>query len=489
MFGTFELAAKKRRVRLFLKIWRRGIMRSLIHLCWVSSAAAFAKSAVPAAPSPPTSSLTLDLTQSQYLSGRQTSAQNAANTNLRILGQWRSGRSVQFGGSGLMEGVLGGAFNQLYYAVPELYMGFGSAQPSIENGSIRVTVGRQRRHWSRFDEEFNMGVWQPQLRWDYLDPIQQGLTGIFFDMRASNFSASFFTSPVYLPDQGPDFELSHGQFRSPNRWFFEPQSRIGLFDTGAALRYKLDRPAEEDVILQSSFGGILRYDPPGPFWTQLSYAYKPLNQLHLGIECSQCFDINSTEATATIHPVVAKHRVVTWEAGWDTPKYSGWVSATSDTPHETGLPTDWEESSLNPTVFLGGSFEHVLPWWRGTSKLKYSYMKRFETKTGDTDPLTGDQVESSLDRYPYRELAAVEWTWRAFYHLRDRFFIKARYDYSIPERGSWLSARLAWVHRQWTYRLGMDILGTEVDPSSKNAGLFTQFRSNDRVFGGLSYAF
>src|SRR5690606_14688182 len=102
---------------------------------------------------------------------------------------------------------------ELYVGLPEMY-----ARLTDDDNQVQVTIGRQRRNWSQLDQRIGLGIWQPQLRWDFLNPIQQGLTGAFFDMDVEPLHVTLFASPVFLPDQGPHFRLKNGRFESPNRW-------------------------------------------------------------------------------------------------------------------------------------------------------------------------------------------------------------------------------------------------------------------------------
>jgi hypothetical protein len=98
-------------------------------------------------------------------------------------------------------------------------------------------------------------------------------------------------------------------------------------------------------------------------------------------------------------------------------------------------------------------------------------------------------VESSLDRYPYQEVAAAELNWTMTKRSKNKILWRTRYNYSIPERGSWLSSQVEVSRRQWSWNLGFDILGADVDPQSSEAGLFSRYGANDRVTGGVNYVF
>lgn len=395
--------------------------------------------------------------------------------------------------------VFEGAFeskDEFYFGVPQVY-----AQPRKIAPGFNLTIGRLKRQWSRLDEEFNLGIWQPQLRWDYLAPQQEGLMGIFFDWSlSSSLHFSFFTSPLFIPDQGPQFHLKNGQFVSSNRWFVPPTSRVALFQntayaSDAPLYFEIAKMSEEDIFMHSSFGFSMNYQPGGPYWSQVSYAFKPRNQIHLGIECANCGKLptgaSPVEVTAVIHPKVVNHNVLTWEAGFDRIDDRGWVSLTGDVPVASGFPDTYAESPMNSSVTAGFAYQHFLGHLVGIpSWLQYSYMRIFEFKQRSGGHMAGtEDVQSSLDRYPYQEIAAVDWRILLSQLQSNRLNWRNRYTYSIPERGGWLSSALEWARGPLTFTVGVDILGADVSPDSPKAGLFSRYRANDRFYGGMSYVF
>jgi len=384
--------------------------------------------------------------------------------------------------------------NEFYFGVPEAYV-----QPRKIAPWFNLTIGRAKRSWSRLDEEFNLGVWQPQLRWDYLAPVQQGLTGVFFDWSlSSQLRFTFFTSPLHFPDQGPQYRLNGGRFESSNRWFEQPHSQLQFqgnsFAKDAPLYFQLERPTEEEIIMHSSFGLGLHYEFAAGLWTTVNYAYKPRNQIHLGLECSNCAKIGSPqplEVTAVIHPKIVKHHVITIESGFDRVDDRGWASLTADVPNKSGFPAEYQEAPLNPMLIGGLGYQHYLREWIGKpSWLHYSYMRVFELQgSGKGGLVDDDQVKSSLDRYPFKDLASVDWRIQLTSKRSNALSLRNRYSYSIPERGGWLSTSFDLAQGPVVWMVGVDILGADVDANSQKAGLFSTYRANDRVFGGVSYVF
>jgi hypothetical protein len=439
----------------------------------------------------PENYLDLNLNQSRYLGGVQHSAQG--NNYTSIAGDLNLQRQTE-GFAFKLNPIAQGSLDQedeFYFGVPELYV-----QPLKIEPWFNLTIGRQKRQWSKLDEEFNLGIWQPQLRWDYLNPVQEGLTGVFFDWSLnSSLRFSFFTSPVNIPDQGPQYTLREGRFESHNRWFEQPTMKVTLLDgtkysTATPIYYEIDEPSLEDVTMHSSFGLGLRYEAPStPLWSQINYAYKPRNQIHLGIEGE--LDISDPEVHAIIHPKIVKHHVLTWESGFDRDDDRGWLSLTGDAPNKSGFPAEYEEAPLNPMLVAGTGYSRYVYGLLGRpSWLGFSYMRAWEYKKDKPkDKVSQDQVESSFDRYPYEEIAAVDWKLQLARFGKDKLNLGTRYNYSIPERGGWLAMLLALNQGPLVWTLGFDVLGAEIDPNAKDAGLFSRYRANDRVFGGMSYVF
>lgn len=433
--------------------------------------------------------LDLNLRQNRYLGGVQHSSQGS---NYTLFAADLNLETQSPGFTYKLNPLMQGSFEsdqEFYFGVPEAYV-----QPRKIAPWFSITIGRQRRQWSRLDEEFQLGVWQPQLRWDYLAPRQQGLTGVFFDWSlSSDIRFTFFTSPIAIPDQGPNFRLRDGQFYSTNRWFVQPQGRLALFDgtpfaSNAPLYWELDRPPEEELLMHSSFGFGMAYQSSSPFWAHLNYAYKPLNQIHLGVECANCATVGGPlEVTALIHPRIVKHNIITFESGFDRVDDQGWISLNLDIPNDSGFPENYSEAPLY-TTFIGGlAYQHYFQtWWKQPSWLQYSYMRAVEIRD---EPSPDDEVRSSLARFPFSDVAAIEWKWQISQRIKRQLNWRNKYYYAFNEAGGWLTSTVEFAQGNLNWSFGLDILGSNIDATSEEAGLFTRYRANDRVFGGVSYVF
>lgn len=438
---------------------------------------------------PAVAEVQVQLIQSQYLSGGQNETQidrySSVGVKVQQLGDfWLDGNyGLELMGLATMD-----ATENAYVALPQLYV--GAHIPLVPE--FNLTLGRKRMRWSYFDEEWRLGIWQPSVRWDYLHPVEEGLTGAFLGVESRDVQVIGFVTPFFIPDQGPQFQVVNGEFHSSNRWFRQPTSRHTVVGQDRRLNYELDKPAENDIVMNAGYGLSLTLgqEQSGP-WLKTSFANKPINQLHIAIEGyhSLAREDRFLESVAIVHPVVARHTVTTVEGGYRQEDYWAWASITEERPSNPNLPDEWEEASLYSSRFLGGTFSHRVPIpGLKTHWLKYSYMRLTEEipeRGAETDTL-----ESSLDRYPFSEVASVEWVGPVLVQGASRMDLGVRYLYSIPEQGGLVSAKAEW---RWSRDLridfGVDILGSNVSDESPHRGLMTIYRNNDRVIGGLTYVF
>ena len=295
--------------------------------------------------------LQLKLFQYSYLSdpilSNQPSDVTAVGVGYRDQGQATLGLDYKMDFQGLFAQQ---ESDRPYVTVPDFYLAHSSSLGT-------VSLGRKKLQWSEFDELWKLGIWQPQARWDYIHPQTQGLTGLFWESQlARGFQLTAFATPVFLPDQGPNFQLVDGQFRSQNRWFWGPQVQIEVLDEATETRYSLDRPNEADVVLNG--GGALQarfWSERTGLWLTASHAFKPINQLHLGGDAR--YDIanvlNENAIDVEISTEVAYHQLSTIETGWKNPDMGASLSVTRDAPLKPEMSEDLVQSNLIETYFTG----------------------------------------------------------------------------------------------------------------------------------------
>lgn len=145
-----------------------------------------------------------------------------------------------------------------------------------------IHMGRKTMDWSSTDKLWNFGVYQPQFRWNQLNPQNQGLTGLFWSKNDSSYGLTLFATPIYLPDQGPSYEIKDGQFQSSNPFFQAPPQNIRFQGQILPIDYEITKPETSDVVFQSQMGAQLRFGEEKGYFARISGMFKPSNQLALG---------------------------------------------------------------------------------------------------------------------------------------------------------------------------------------------------------------
>ena len=383
---------------------------------------------------------------------------------------------------------------EVHITVPEAYLGWNTSR-----SRFHVGFGRRLVDWSLIDREWQLGLWQPLFRWDTLRPDTQGLIGVFSRSQFENWEVVAYASPVFLPDQGPQFTLTDGNFQSGNRWFLPPQNQIEIFKNTSAVYYQLDKPRVEDVIFQTSWAMRLRRgSPENGFWFQLSTTSKPMNQLQLGLEGYHSLALTPTvgNTVAVIHTEVVHHRINTLEAGQSWRDARLWFSASEEKPGDSEMPDEWDQSPLFNTRVYGAHVSHRLPFpGLPNSQVSWNYIKTEEQKLrteAQDDSLIGDGVKDSMQRFPLQQGVGFRWEAQLWNSLRRRLSWSAQYIYSFPDKANWFSAAVRWgFSPRWNWHVGVDVLGVEpgLDGVIEENSIYSKYHQNDRLVGGLTYVF
>lgn len=162
-----------------------------------------------------------------------------------------------------------------YLNVKEIYFTY------FIDSTASVHIGRKINHWSKADEDWNLGLYQPQFRWNPLDVNHQGLLGIFYEKKQGAWSLNLFGTPFFVPDQGPNYEIKDGQFVASNPYFTPPPQNILFNNVLLPIDYNIIKPEFSEVFLQPGFGLQLAYQHEG-WLANLSGTYKPSHQFAFG---------------------------------------------------------------------------------------------------------------------------------------------------------------------------------------------------------------
>lgn len=369
--------------------------------------------------------------------------------------------------------------------------------------NTRVDIGRKREYWAEFDNDWYLGLWEPRANWDPLRPFDQGLAGLFIHSEVENFELLFLVSPLFVPTVGPEIAEKNGSLISQSRWYRTPVSSGLVLDRETQLYYSLELPEIAQLAQQLTLATRLSYGlGKDGFWYSAAIARKPVNHLTIKYDYNLAVTSSFSQAEVRVSPNVSFHDLSTLEFGWQSDQDRVVVSlfadsVTSPTPinqlNNQGNPlTDWLQQS--PSNASGGSIKlqtrRNIPGFLMPVDLSLSYLDVQVDPSVDRD--SNNQVRGSLfpDRFNWSRAIQAQLQTETLL-FRKPLVTKVRWMRELRQRGTLLSIQNSLsLNKKLALQLNADVLGVD-DSSTENSdpGFFNQFRTNDRIYGGLSYAF
>ncbi len=372
-----------------------------------------------------------------------------------------------------------------FYGVPEAYRTYRLTTDST------FTFGRKKESWSVADETWQLGMWQPRLRWNYLLPEQQGLTGLFYDKDFGDVGFEAFGSYLCLPDQGSKYNINDGKFESASQYFKFPASSTALFGQNTPVKYSVDMPSYTKLLFQPQVAAKLRLGPQEGFHSNLAYAYKPMNQIMMAVD--GYLDLNSYNAMVTVHPRILYHHLGTLEGIYSMRELKVWGSITREWPIADSTPPVWttQQTATSTIAAIGSEFQSFR-WSSQATRMGLSYMKRVGGDADDRGPFATQGASLFASRYPFKEAAMWNLWLPMPGSLGNRLSWNSKFMYEMNNQSSAVIGMFQYqIDRSWQATLGGEILSAknDVPTSGNNSDMISQNRGNDRVYGGVRYAF
>lgn len=357
-----------------------------------------------------------------------------------------------------------------YLNIREVNFGFEVDETS------KIFLGRKLMDWSELDSKWNLGFYQPQFRWNPIDPENQGLTGLFWQKKQTNFSMSLYASPIYIPDQGPGYELKDGQFQNSNPWFQAPPQNIKFQGQILPIDYEINKPNTSDVVTQTSYGASLSLGEATGFFTHLSGAYKPANQLALGYRGV----LVTTRVRIDILPKVYFENIYSADLGYRDHWGQALFSVLYTKPHNPSFDTGYNVPIFEESLSFG-------------PQLTYNF-KPFQFSIAYLDTNGGSVKDEGPDASPDRAPLSQRFLFRQALQLeakyKEIFFRKLKWESAVQWRQSTkdefkqlrVKNKLVW-RGPWACWLDVLLIETE-DNTSSNMG---PYRNLDQAWIGVSY--
>lgn len=348
------------------------------------------------------------------------------------------------------------------------------------------SFGRRRQVWSELDARWDFGLVEPVFRWNALSPERQGLTGLFWQVEDAGYRLSLFGSFIYLPDQGPSFELdSNGEFVRGNPWFRRPPEGLRVLSEVSKIEYKFQKPSESQIVLQPSYGARLELGTESLYKARFSHLFKPANQLALGYD--GVLDIPKDRGVVEIQPAVVLHTVTSADLYYEDSAVTMGVSAAIDHPSDQNVFDDkWTKPVFSDAQLISPFLD-----WRITREWTAS-VQGIQVLGGDvteTGDLASADRPSITSRYPFQEAGqlSLEWNRRLkksrSLHLKGSYMASSKNEFQLVRTEGRLD-----LSRFWSVQAEMQLVAAE-DLTKENRNDIAQFANNDRLLVGVGYAF
>lgn len=362
----------------------------------------------------------------------------------------------------------------------------------LYNQSGSISIGRKLENWSLLDERWHFGMYQPQYRWNVLDPQSQGLTGVFVHLRgkignaknATPWGVMMFGTPLFVPDQGASYELKDGKFEAANPWFRSPPTKARFVTTGAVdeIKYQINTPETSRVVFNPGYAAQAYVGKPndGGF-AQVAFAYKPMNVLSLPARAQAT---SNNVIQIEIAPTFQYHRLLSADLQYVYQGLEAGVGALHEKPEDPKVEQNWTYRTFNESTLVSPFIGARLGWF----KLRLMTLSVNEKEDAVKGP-SADEVESAMPhRYPFQNAGAAELSTRFFWAKSEGIAGKVRYTQGSKDEFSLLLGNLNFqMNADWMIWGQMALVRAKVDPDRRIQ--YADYENNDFAQVGVQYVF
>ncbi len=396
-----------------------------------------------------------------------------------------SARVGAFEADGAARGYLGVPSVAEYSSFEIMEASVGAALVRTRETKLGLYLGRRRQDWSIIDRAWSLGVTEPSFRWDPLRPSRNGLTGIFVELKSRGFEFVAFGSGIAIPESGPSSAIRNGIFTSSHPFYLPPPENAPLIGVDTPIRYTIEMPSIEKLILKPSVGGMMGYEHNG-FFAHAAYQYKPLTKPLLSMRSQGIYNLSTEQIEPVLRPQIVQSHVVSADVGYRSETISPWVSALWDSPEAPIFEPGYTTQRFPAGGWLG--FGSDFSVFKGKAKL--SYLQSFLGVASDVGPLSTGGYDGFFEsRYMFRQAVSAQFSYPLFQNAFSSVSWMGRVVRDFAVGGTLLTSEIEWrpINRL-SLTLGADLISAQVSSASNGGADFLHDMQNfDRVRGALRF--
>ena len=352
----------------------------------------------------------------------------------------------------------------------------------------KMNLGFRDVIWSEADRYWDYGLWQPRFLLDVFRPVQMGIPGLYLDYEGQG-SLIFLISYFYLPDIIIYPQFSNKSLFSKNPFFV---SSLDFFkwDVEEIKFFQIEKFLKPVVAFQIQHS-IKISD------VSLSYAYKPVNQLHysglfkgpnLSSDTKENFRVQDFKYS------LASHHILTLEAETAFNKeFSLYTSFLYEKPEKKTYEKKWISDGFEPrlTFSILSYFQEKLDL-KNKALFTFGYTKTLENHSykqshniliEDLEDIFGrafnwkEAVSFSMEYQSQDVLQGLLFRFRANYALDNKFYVLALENYF-----NLTSHIQVYLSGDAFFRVSKGLV-------SKNTSAIQKYRELSRLLVGAKYVF
>lgn len=367
-----------------------------------------------------------------------------------------------------------------YIKVKELSYQFQTSEREF------FTMGRHHQHWSELDSRWAFGVIEPTFEWNPLNRESLALTGVSWLRKEGHYSLSAFWSPLFIPDQGPSFEIDNeGRFSRKNPWFQTPPDSFRPFPNATSdskIQYRLERPPDSEIVSQSTLGASFEMNWSPQMLSRFTYFYKPMNQL--GLSYRGAYVLSTDEGLVDILPQVTLHRLISGDFVWKSGIVELGLSYIGDQPTNNPIDPEW----TNPRYQEAQIYSTYVQLNFRRQKWSFETLNVEGGEVIEVGDLASPVRAPISSRYPMTQALKI----RHQLNLPLKGFQRVSWDtsWTRSERNQFdlLQFRGTFhVNRRWQVYTDMQFVRAEA-LTSENVNDVASFADNDRLMVGVAHA-
>jgi hypothetical protein len=339
-------------------------------------------------------------------------------------------------------------------------------------------AGRRLMNWSAIDNIWNLGVIQPQFKWNQLNAQNQGLTGLFWEQNEAGWGYTLFASPLYIPDQGAGYEIKDGQFQSGNPFFRAPPQNIRFQGQLLPIDYDIHRPEASEVVSQSMFGAQFRWGEETGYFARVAGIYKPSNQLALGYKGI----LVTTRVRVDVLPKTYYETDYSLDAGYRGEWGYAQLAVVATNPKSPEFDPAYNHPVFESAVMAGPQFVYR---WEPFQFL----LAHIETSGGavkDEGPDVGPNQQSLSERFLVKQATLLKVAYSEVYKKFVRWDSSAHFKFSSKEKFREIRVKNALSFKQpWSVWLDVILIDTDSSVDSN----YEPYKNFDQAWLGVSYDF